>query len=63
MLYSVVRTYITKFQSIYSPNHIAANPKGYVKIPNVVENIEKQTCKNQIIDLKFVLIYLKCLKT
>ena len=32
---------ITKFQSIYSPNHIAANPKGYVKIPNVVENIEK----------------------
>ena len=29
------------FQSIYSPNHIAANPKGYVKIPNVVEDIEK----------------------
>ena len=32
---------ITQFQSIYSPNHIAANPKGYVKIPDVVEDIEK----------------------
>jgi len=32
---------ITNVQSIYSPNHIAANPKGYVKIPNVVEDIEK----------------------
>ena len=32
---------ITKFQSIYSPNHITATPKVYVKIPNVVEVIEK----------------------
>ena len=43
MLYFVIKTDtpITQFQSIYSPNHIAANPKGYVKIPNVVEDIEK----------------------
>ena len=41
MLYSVVKKQITQFQSIYSPNHIAANPKGYVKIPDVVEDIEK----------------------
>ena len=47
MLYSIVKQ-IREFQSIYSPNHIAANPKGYVKIPNVVEDIEKLTCKNQI---------------
>ena len=33
---------ITKCQPIFSPNHIDANPEGYVKkIPNVVENIEK----------------------
>jgi flagellar basal body rod protein FlgC len=32
---------IAKFQSIYPPNHTAANPNGYVKIPDVVENIEK----------------------
>ena len=41
MLYSVVKKQITQFQSIYSPNHIAANPKGYVQIPDVVEDIEK----------------------
>ena len=32
---------ITKYQSIFSPNHISANPKGYLKIPNVVDDIEK----------------------
>ena len=43
MLYFVIKTdtQITQFQSIYSPNHIAANPKVYVKIPIVVEDIEK----------------------
>ena len=39
MLYPVVKK--TKCQSSYSPNHIAANPKGYVKITNAVENIDK----------------------
>ena len=43
MLYFAVKTntQITQFQSIDSPNHIAANPKGFVKIPNVVEDIEQ----------------------
>ena len=43
MLYFVIKTdtQITQFQSIYSPNHIAANPKVYVKIPIVVEDIEQ----------------------
>ena len=41
MLYPVVK-HITQFQSIYSPDHIAANPKGYVKkIPGAVEDIER----------------------
>lgn len=31
----------TKFKTIYDPNHIAANSAGYVKLPNVVEEIEK----------------------
>ena len=43
MLYFVIKTDtpITQFQSIYSPNHIVANPKVYVKIAIVVEDIEK----------------------
>ena len=39
MLY-LLSEQITKFQSICSPIHIAANPKGFVEIPNVAENIE-----------------------
>ena len=30
-----------KFSTHLSPNRIDANPEGYVKIPNVVEDIEK----------------------
>ena len=41
MYYTLLWKQITKFQSIYSPNHIAANLKGCVKIPNVVDDIEK----------------------
>ena len=40
MLYSVVQTDNTISIHLF-PNHIAANPKGYVKIPDVVEDIEK----------------------
>ena len=40
MLYSVVKTDNTISIHLF-PNHIAANLKGYVKIPNVVEDIEK----------------------
>lgn len=30
-----------KFKTVFSPNHIAANPQGYVQLPNVTEEIEK----------------------
>jgi len=40
MLYPVVKT-DTTISTTYSPNHITATPKSYVKIPNVVEDIEK----------------------
>ena len=39
--YTLLQKQITQFQSIYYPNHIAANPRGYVKIPDAVEDIEK----------------------
>ena len=41
MLYSVVHTN-NKISIHFSPNHISANPKGYLKIPNVVDDIEKK---------------------
>ena len=40
MIYSVVQTDNTISIHLF-PNHIAANPKGYVKLPDVVEDIEK----------------------
>ena len=39
--YTLLSNRRTQFQSIYFPNHIASNAKGFVKIPNVVEYIEK----------------------
>ena len=41
IFYTLLQKQIAKFQSIYPPNHTAANPNGYVNIPDVVENIEK----------------------
>lgn len=37
----IKKDFKTKFKTIYAPNHIAANSEGYVKLPNVVDEIER----------------------